>query len=132
MDAPAPEAVVGYALRLRGIRVRSHMGVTDAERAEPQELVVAVDIELPREAYPDADELDQAANYAPVVRITADSARERGYRLLETFALSVARRLTAHFAAAERVRVGVTKARVPVLPPTDEASVEVTLGKALA
>jgi len=30
---------------------------------------------------------------------------------------------------AERVRVAVTKASVPVTPPTDEATVEVTLAK---
>jgi dihydroneopterin aldolase len=123
---------VGYALRLRGIRVQSHMGVSDAERARPQELVVAVDLELAGELYPAGDELDSAADYAEIVRVADESARERPDRLLETFALRVARRLVARWPAADRVRVAVTKAAVPVVPATDEATVEVTLGKALA
>jgi dihydroneopterin aldolase len=128
----AVRQVVGYALRLRGIRVQSHMGVSDAERAEPQELVVAVDIELNGELYPAADELERAANYAEIVRAADEGARERADRLLETYALRVARRLVSLWPAAERVRVAVTKAAVPVVPTTDEATVEVTLGAVLA
>jgi len=124
--------VESYALRLRGIRVQSHMGVSDSERARPQELVVAVDVELSGERYPVADELDTAANYAEIVRAADESARERADRLLETFALRVARRLASHWPAAKRVRVAVTKACVPVEPSTDEATVEVTLGRASA
>lgn len=124
--------IVGYALRLRGIRVPSHMGVGDAERASPQELVVAVDLELSGELYPSADELEKATDYAEIVRAVDEAARQQPYRLLETFALQVARRLLARWPAAERVRVSVTKAVVPVLPTTEEATVEVTLGKALA
>jgi dihydroneopterin aldolase len=120
--------VVGYALRLRGIRVQSHMGVSDAERASAQELVVAVDVELSGELYPSTDELDRAANYTEIVLAADESAQERPYRLLETFALGVARRLVSRWPSAERVRVSVTKAVVPVAPPTDEATVEVALG----
>jgi dihydroneopterin aldolase len=128
-SAPAPRPVVGYALRLRGIRVHSHMGVSDAERARLQELVVAVDLELSGELYPSTDELERATNYAEIVRAADEAAREQPYRLLETFALQVARRLAALWPAVERVRVAVTKAVVPVWPPTDKATVEVTLGR---
>lgn len=124
--------VLGYALRLRGIRVASHMGVSDAERATLQELIVAVDIELGGEHYPLADELEGAANYAEIVRIVDEGARERPDRLLETYALRVAQRLAAGWPAAERVRVAVTKAIVPVTPHTDEATVEIILGGTLA
>jgi 7,8-dihydroneopterin aldolase/epimerase/oxygenase len=126
----AASHVTSYALRLRGVRVQSHVGVSDAERAQPQELVVAVDLELPGELYPRADELERAADYAEVVRAADESARERAYLLLETFALRVARRLAERWPRAERVRVAVTKASVPVSPPTDEARVEVVLGAA--
>lgn len=129
---PVARPVVRYALRLRGIRVRSQMGVSDAERARPQELIVAVDLELGGELYPSTDEIDRAADYAEIVRVADEGAREQPDRLLETYALRVARRLVARWPAAERVRVAVTKAAVPVVPPTDEATVEVTLGKALA
>ncbi|MEN9577232.1 MAG: Family ership [Pseudomonadota bacterium] len=124
--------VLGYALRLRGIRVLSHMGVSDAERATPQELIVAVDLELGGELCPLADELERVANYAEIVRIVDEGARERPDRLLETYGLRVAQRLAACWPAAERVRVAVTKAIVPVMPRTDEATVEIILGGTLA
>jgi dihydroneopterin aldolase len=120
---------MGYALRIRGTRVQSHMGVSDSERAVAQELVVAVDVELPGEAYPLVDELERAADYAAVVALAAETARETCSRLLETFAFRVATRLGDHFPSAERVRVAVTKATVPVTPYTDEATVEVTLAR---
>lgn len=123
---------MGYALRLRGIRVHSHMGVGDAERARAQELVVAVDLELSGDVYPTTDEIERAADYADIVRTAHESACERPDRLLETFALRVARRLVERWPAALRVRVAVTKAVVPIEPRTDEATVEVTLGGARA
>lgn len=129
MLAPAISETVGYALRLRGIRVHSCMGVSDAERAQPQALLVAVDLELSGARYPEQDELERAADYAEIVRVVDDLGRERPYRLLETFALRVARRLVRQWPSAERVRVAVTKAVVPVAPHTDEATVEVTLGR---
>lgn len=128
LEAPSNRwQVQGYALRVRGIRVQSHMGVSDAERAHPQELVVAVELELPGASYPYVDELTRAADYAEVVRIADEAARERPDRLLETYALRVARRVADRFPAAEKVRVAVTKANVPVEPRPDEATVEVTL-----
>ena len=124
--------LLSYALRLRGIRVQSHMGVSDAERAALQELVVAIDLELPGELYPATDDLSRAVDYAEVVRITDRSAREKPHRLLETFAHILARRLSERWPTADRLRVAVTKAAVPVLPQTDEATVELIFGKALA
>lgn|GEM_PF-2799115 len=131
-NVTASRPVLGYGLRLRGIRVHSHVGVSEAERARAQELVVAVDIELNGDAYPTTDEIDRAADYADIVRIADESARERDDRLLETYALRVARRLVERWPAAHRARVAVTKAIVPIEPRTDEATVEVTLGGGLA
>lgn len=106
------------------------MGVSDAERAQAQDLLVSVDLELAGEHYPPADELGAAANYADIVRAADESARHQPYRLLETYVLRVARELAERWPDAERVRVAATKSRVPVLPQTDEANVEVCLVKA--
>lgn len=119
--------VASYALRLRGIRVEGCVGVSDLERSKPQELVVAVDLELDGSYYPATDDLDRAANYAEVVRVATESADAVADRLLETYALRVADGLALRWPAAQSVRVAVTKAAVPVTPHTDEATVEVTL-----
>jgi len=132
MNTSSAEPVATYSLRLRGLRVQGHLGVSDAERATPQALNVAVDVDLSGAAYPTADDLAGAVNYAEIARVAEESAQERPARLLETFALCVARRLMARWPAAERVRVAVTKVVVPMLPPTDEATVEVTLARGLA
>jgi 7,8-dihydroneopterin aldolase/epimerase/oxygenase len=124
----AGRQVLQYALRVRGILVESRVGVSEKERSLPQRLIVSVEVELPGKLYPDTDDLAHAADYAEVVRLTDEAAREGPKRLLETFALGVARRVSGIFAAAQRVRVSVTKAQVPVQPPTDDATVEVTLG----
>src|SRR5450432_1192216 len=114
MAPETTEQVVGYGLRVRGIHVRGRVGVSDSERARPQELVVAVDVELTGEHYPMADELERAIDYAEIVGVADEYAKERPYRLLETYALGVARRLAERWPAAERLRVAVTKAVVPV------------------
>jgi dihydroneopterin aldolase len=132
IDARVTGQVLGYALRLRGIRVQSHMGVGEAERASPQELVVSVDLELPGMLYPATDDLPRAVDYAEIVRIADHGARQRPYRLLETFAHTLVHGLSERFPTAERLRVAVTKATVPVHPRTDEATVELTWGKARA
>lgn len=124
--------ITRYALRLRGIRVHGHVGVSQAEREKRQELVVAVDLELDGRRYPSSDELERAADYAEIVRAADESARDHAFSLLETYALRLARRLGERWPGAERVCVSVTKASVPVLPATEAASVEVTLGKAVA
>jgi dihydroneopterin aldolase len=123
--------VVGYALRLRGIRVSSHVGVPDAERARLQELTIAVDVELSGEHYPRADELARAADYAEIALAAEQAASEQSYRLLETFALRLARLLGERWPAATCVRVAVTKANVPTATRVAEANVEVTLGRAV-
>jgi 7,8-dihydroneopterin aldolase/epimerase/oxygenase len=128
--ASKTRAVLAYALRVRGLRLLSNVGVSDEERAAPQELVVAVEVELPGALYPKTDELSAAADYAAVVRIAERVAQERPYRLLETIALEIASRVGDCWPMASRARVAVTKSRVPVVPTPDEATVEVTLGPA--
>ena len=127
---PRPvDQVVGYALRIRGARVRCHVGVSEMERADAQELVVAVDVELPGHAWPTRDDLNEAADYSAVVAIANETATERAYQLLETFARRAVLRIGEHFPHAERVRVAVTKAIVPVVPRPDEATVEVVVAR---
>jgi dihydroneopterin aldolase len=126
----ARRLVTSYALRVRGLRLQRQVGVSEAERSLPQELVLDADVELPGRSFPAADELEQAADYGEVVRVATEAFRDRPVRLLETYAAAVAQRLGERFAAAERIRVAVTKVRVPVDPAPDEARVEITLGAA--
>jgi dihydroneopterin aldolase len=122
--------VSGYAIRLRGIRVRGRIGVTDTERASPQTLVVDVAVELDGESYPRGDELAQAVDYAEIAGIVEACTQKDDERLLESFVLRVARRLGERWPAANQIRVACTKASLPMMPNTDAATVEVSLRRA--
>jgi dihydroneopterin aldolase len=119
----------GYGLHLQGIRLLGRVGVTDAERATPQALVVDVDVRLDGDSYPFGDDLAQAVDYAEVVHIVETCLPGDGDRLLETFALRVGRRLGDRWPVADRIRVACTKAHIPTMPNTDKATVEITLGR---
>jgi dihydroneopterin aldolase len=118
----------GYALRLRGIVLRVHVGVPDNERRFAQDVSLDIDLELPPDRYPTTDEVQRTADYAQVVNIADGCALEQPYRLLETFVLRVARQLEMCFPQVNTLRVAGTKVMVPVLPLTRAAIIEVTLG----
>jgi 7,8-dihydroneopterin aldolase/epimerase/oxygenase len=119
--------ISSYALRLRGIRVRGHFGVTDTERACPQDLLVDVDVEIEDASYPQDDDLDQAVDYAEIARVAARAAQGAADHLLESYVVRVARCLADHWPVVHKVRVACTKAHVPTTPCMDSALVEVTL-----
>ena len=77
MNARSSCPVLGYAVRLRGIRIDCHVGVSDTERAKLQEVVVSVDAELAGERYPTTDELERAVDYAAISCAVAQSAEGR-------------------------------------------------------
>lgn len=120
--------ITGHALRLRGIVLRVHVGVTDAERRCAQDVLLDIDLELAPDKYPTTDQVERTADYAQVVNVADACAVEQPYRLLETFVLRVARQLETCFPQVNTVRVAATKASVPVLPLTRAAIVEVKLG----
>jgi dihydroneopterin aldolase len=124
----ARKTIVTYALRLRGIRVCCCIGVTELERARPQELCVDVDVEFDGECYPFGDDIAFTVDYSKMVSIVAESVNGSSECLLESYALRIARRLEGKWPGVEKVRVAVTKTHVPTSLPVDEAKVEVVLG----
>ncbi len=120
--------MVGYSLRLRRIVVPVHVGVSAGERSRAQDVLLDIDLELPVGRYPATDDLESTVDYGEIVSAADACATEQPYRLLETFVLRVARRLEVCFPQVNTLRVAGTKATVPVLPATQAAIVEVTLG----
>jgi len=108
---------------ISGLRVETRIGVPDAERAEPQEVVLDVRIE-PRLGF-DAmgDDIGLTVDYDAVARRIAVLAQERPRRLIETLAAETARMVVAEF-AARSVTVEVRKF---ILPQTDHVAVRFRL-----
>ena len=112
-----------YTLRLHGVRFRASIGASAAERSIPQDLVVDVDLELPVSALPKRDTKREVVDYDRAVRLVVEVGLAESYRLLEVYAQRVLERLLAETPAI-RVRVAVTKSRVPSTYSTDQAVVE--------
>ena len=81
------------------------IGVHERERRIPQTLLVDVEYAVDP---PCADEIDAAVNYSSVVQLVRQHLREGRFQLIETAAMTTARRIANVFSLA-RVRVRVTK-----------------------
>ena len=74
----------------RGITCRSRIGVTAAERAKPQRLLVDIDVTLTAQAPGARDELGETVDYAKLAAIAQAVAGRDEYRLVETLAEQIA------------------------------------------
>jgi dihydroneopterin aldolase len=76
-------------LRLTGIRAEGRHGAVDEERERPQPFVV--DLEVVVEA--ETDELSSTADYRDIVAAAREVITSESHVLVETLALTVARRI---------------------------------------
>ena len=109
---------------LQALEVWGHCGVTAAERAAHQRLVI--DVELVPLAVPGAtsDELAGTVDYARAAEIVAAAVAAGEYALLERLATEILDRLFAAYPLAT-ARVAVAKPAPPAMLPLAAARVEV-------
>ena len=104
---------------IKGLRIDVAVGVTDAERENPQRLEVDALI-TPLEGFAAvADEIDRTVDYQAAAQRIAELARSRPRRLIETLANELAEMLVSEF-QARRAEVEVRKF---VVPNTDYVAV---------
>ena len=104
----------------RGIACRSRIGVTAAERAKPQELLVDIDVTLTAPPPGPRDDLGGTVDYAELAAIAQAVARGNEYRLVETLAERIAAtvgRETRQVAGGSSSRSRIESLRVRVLKP---------------
>jgi dihydroneopterin aldolase len=92
------------------LRVPCRVGLTPAERGEPQEIVVDVSIFLSLARAARGDEVKDSVNYRDVKERISAFATGRKFSLLETVAEGIAGALLDSF-PVERVSVKVRKAK---------------------
>ena len=73
-----------------GIVCRGRIGVTREERAEPQELLVDIEVTLTAEARRTRDDLGETVDYVELAAIAQAVAARAEYRLVETLAERIA------------------------------------------
>jgi len=100
-------------------------GVSDAERAEPQQIDVDVELEVDLAPAGKSDDLADTVNYSRVFDACRDIVEERSFKLLEAIAEAIAVRVLADFAGVMTVTVRVRKPGVPIDGRLDYAGVAI-------
>ena len=113
---PEPDTI-----EIRRLKVETHIGVPDEERAEPQSLWITVEM-IPSQGFIGlADDISRTIDYHAVALQIRDLAAARPRRLIETLALEIADRLLLDHPLSG-VRVCVEKR---ILPDTDCVAVRI-------
>jgi FolB domain-containing protein len=105
---------------IEDLTVSFHVGVPEAERANPQRLTFSVEMEHDFSAVGDA--LDRTIDYDALSRRLLNFGRGRSWKLIETLAVEAAEMILREFKPA-RVTVEVRKF---ILPHARHVAVRVT------
>jgi FolB domain-containing protein len=97
-------------IAIRDLTVFFNIGVPDGERAQPQRLLLTVEME--RDFSRVGDALDRTIDYQAVSRRLLDFGRGRSWKLIETLAVELAEMILREFKPA-RVTVEVKKFVIP-------------------
>ena len=111
-------------IELRGLRIRGHHGVFEHERADGQDFVLDVSLEVDTTAAADSDQLRDTVDYGALANAIADIVSGEPVNLLET----LASRIAAACLDDTRVRavtVSVHKPEAPVPVTFDDVVVTV-------
>lgn len=113
---------------LADLEVRYRVGVPDAERAQPQRLLLTVEMRRDFTRAAASDDLRETIDYYAVSRRLLAFGEGRSWKLIETLAVDIAAMVLADF-GAEAVTVEVKKF---IIPEARHVSVRVTRERALA
>ena len=127
-SGPAP----GFAVCLRGLRLRGCHGVLEQEARRPQPFVVDVELCLDLRQAALRDDLAATVNYAEVARVAAAVVGGPRRRLIETLAARIADGILAAFPVVDGGTVVVHKPEAPVGLPLADVSVRYPFARGLA
>ena len=112
----------GDAIHIEQLEITARVGVPDAERAEPQRLVVSLTLWPVDDFKHLGDELARTVNYAAVARTVREFVSERRDKLIETLANETALHLLRSFP----IRALRVELRKFVIPASDHVAVIIT------
>lgn len=112
-------------ITIADLEVLFHVGVPDAERAQPQRLLVSVEMATDFTAAAAHDNIAATIDYHAVTRRLRALGEGRSWRLIETLADEMAAVVLREF-GPQRVRIEIKKF---ILPETRHVSVTVVRGQ---
>ncbi len=114
-------------IRIEGIRAIGYHGVLESERADGQEFIVDVELELDLAPAAESDDLAKTVNYAEVAQIVHDHITGQAcgpHALIETLAAHTADAILRHN-LVHAVTVSVHKPHAPIPVAFDDVIVSV-------
>lgn len=100
-------------------------GVTDEERAQPQQIEVDLDVSLDLSAAGRSDDLSDTVDYSRLFEQCREIVEQRSFHLLEGIAEAIAAAILAGFEQIDAVTVRVKKPGVPLDGQVEHAGVVV-------
>ena len=111
-------------IELSGLEVHGFHGVLEEERRVGQRFLIDLALEPVDDVAAASDRIEDAVDYREVVTVVQAVSSRTTYRLLETFAVSIADELL-HQLPLRNVRVRVRKPDVVLAVPLEHAAVVV-------
>ncbi|WIB63704.1 dihydroneopterin aldolase [Curtobacterium sp. MCBD17_040] len=111
-------------IRLTGVRARGHHGVFDHERADGQDFVVDVAVEVDARAAAGPDDLDHTVHYGVLAEQVVAAVESDPVDLIETLAERIAAVVLGH-PAALATEVTVHKPQAPITVPFADVSITI-------
>ena len=103
-------------LTLHEITIECHLGVEEWERVIPQPVWIDLELSIDAAKAAKRDDMRNAVDYARVISVVSEVARQGSFKLIETLAEQIAARLLFEFAqAVPRLTVRVMKKALPGL-----------------
>lgn len=111
---------------IEDIEVHFRVGVPASERAQPQRMLVSVELELDTRAAAATDDLGQTVNYFDLHQNITRLGEGREWKLIETLAEDITRLALAH----PQARAASVQVKKFVLPQTRFVAVRISRSKA--
>lgn len=96
------------SILLKGIEVSTSIGVPDAERKNPQQILVTIELFCPVKSVAQSDDVSDGIDYAKVTEEVQKLGKTER-KTIERFAEDIASALLPKFKPAGGVRITVTK-----------------------
>ena len=114
------------SIRIIGIKGFGYHGVFEAERANGQDFIVDVELQVDLSRASLSDDVKDTINYAEVTALVVEEITTNPVSLIEKLAGRIAERIKTTFAQASYVTVTVHKPQAPVEAEVKDISVTIS------